>query len=545
MVQSEDGRFVFEGICEDGRATLNNTLLEDGRIITIIPIFSSDAGTGADVSFPILAAILKAEAGTGADEKLALLATWLRTDAGAGVDQLGELTILCGETGVGADVSFPILAALLKTETGAGIDTMLQLLIEWVSSDTGTGADQLEVLSLLCVDAGYGRESVSMCGLSSYGGPAGIDVAFGLNLTEYMPLVTSIDDADANVGEMYIDSLGLNSFRVYNSGLDVSCFRWTVLDDLHDNGESVFGGPGGRTITHAKGDTEYIPCIVASANGNGEIGEWWIADIASNSFVVRNSGRGVSAFRWGIPKYDLEGKGDSAFASSGGRLITHNLNIAGDYTPVIVPTSDPNGQLGAIYITDITANSFRVCNTGKAVSDFLWVIWKNMPGILAAILKAEEGAGADVISTLIAAKLAMETGVGAELAKVLLSSEELGAGQDAILTHVNVLLGSDVGAGVDMLLALLILCAEEGAGTDAIETFLAEILQAETGVGLGEVANILAAIVSAEVGAGTDVSVRLGAWVLLKLLQEYRVSIMMTQKGRPVNIGLSQEVIVN
>ncbi|MCK4529375.1 hypothetical protein KAW18_18580, partial [candidate division WOR-3 bacterium] len=144
-------------------------------------------------------------------------------------------------------------------------------------------------------------------------------------------------------------------------------------------------GPGGQTVTHTKGDTDYVPCIIPSAIGNGAIGEWWVTDIANTSFVVRNSGSGLTGFKWAIPRFGTGGKGASSFGGSGGGggggggvLITHNLNISGDYTPLIIPTENPNGHLGAVYVTDITTNSFTIKNTGSASTAFTWLIC-NLP----------------------------------------------------------------------------------------------------------------------------------------------------------------------
>lgn len=69
----------------------------------------------------------------------------------------------------------------------------------------------------------------------------------------------------------------------------------------HAEGASNFAGPGGVTITHNFNLSEYIPDVIAVADA-GAIGAIWITDIAVNSFIVRNSGGGVSAFTWSIHK---------------------------------------------------------------------------------------------------------------------------------------------------------------------------------------------------------------------------------------------------
>lgn len=69
----------------------------------------------------------------------------------------------------------------------------------------------------------------------------------------------------------------------------------------HAEGISNFAGPGGVTITHNLTLSEYIADVIPTADA-GAVGAIWITDVAVNSFVVRNSGIGVSAFTWSIHK---------------------------------------------------------------------------------------------------------------------------------------------------------------------------------------------------------------------------------------------------
>lgn len=70
------------------------------------------------------------------------------------------------------------------------------------------------------------------------------------------------------------------------------------LNEVHAEGTSNFAGPGGVTITHNLNLNNYTPSITPTADGAGATGEFWVTDIAVNSFVVRNSGSGVTAFTW-------------------------------------------------------------------------------------------------------------------------------------------------------------------------------------------------------------------------------------------------------
>lgn len=70
------------------------------------------------------------------------------------------------------------------------------------------------------------------------------------------------------------------------------------LNEIHAEGSSNFAGPGGVTVTHSLNLANYTPTIIPTTDGAGAIGEWWVTDKAVDSFVVRNSGSGVTAFTW-------------------------------------------------------------------------------------------------------------------------------------------------------------------------------------------------------------------------------------------------------
>lgn len=67
----------------------------------------------------------------------------------------------------------------------------------------------------------------------------------------------------------------------------------------HVGGTSNFAGLGGVTISHNLSINNYIPDVVPTAD-SGAVGAIWITDVAVNSFVVRNSGIGVSGFTWSV-----------------------------------------------------------------------------------------------------------------------------------------------------------------------------------------------------------------------------------------------------
>ena len=83
----------------------------------------------------------------------------------------------------------------------------------------------------------------------------------------------------------------------YASSLPIS----SMAAGIHVEGASNFAGPGGVTITHSLNLANYIPDVISAAD-SGAVGAIWITDVAVNSFIVRNTGIGVSAFTWSIHK---------------------------------------------------------------------------------------------------------------------------------------------------------------------------------------------------------------------------------------------------
>lgn len=74
------------------------------------------------------------------------------------------------------------------------------------------------------------------------------------------------------------------------------------LPRMHVGGASNFAGTGGVTITHNINYADYIPDVIPTGDSSA-VGAIWITDVAVNTFVVRNSGSGVSAFTWSIHKW--------------------------------------------------------------------------------------------------------------------------------------------------------------------------------------------------------------------------------------------------
>ena len=98
----------------------------------------------------------------------------------------------------------------------------------------------------------------------------------------------------------------------------------------------------------------------------------------------------------------------------------------------------------------------------------------------------------------------------------------------------------DIVNGIDEISELLISVLESGGGSELAELLLES---EEGGIGTDATSELLGLILKSETGVGIEAWIRFSGWILLKLLQEKRVNIMASQKGKPVNLALSQEVI--
>lgn len=89
-----------------------------------------------------------------------------------------------------------------------------------------------------------------------------------------------------------------------------------------------------------------------------------LAELWSKSTLIDDSMIGLN---------EVHAEGSSSFVGAAGVTITHSLNLA-NYSPHIIPTADPLGAVGEIWITGLGVNSFVVHNTGGGVTAFTWVI---------------------------------------------------------------------------------------------------------------------------------------------------------------------------
>lgn len=143
-------------------------------------------------------------------------------------------------------------------------------------------------------------------------------------------------------------------------------------------GESKFNSMDGVLITHNLNTLDYSVSVESTAVASGTVGEIWIGDKTANTFKVYNSGLDKTVnFLWAamasIPRII---RGTGVFKSVTGSVIAHGANTT-DYSVSIVPTSNPGGDLGDVYITNKLDNSFTVVCSGATTSaTFDWILYR-------------------------------------------------------------------------------------------------------------------------------------------------------------------------
>lgn len=67
-------------------------------------------------------------------------------------------------------------------------------------------------------------------------------------------------------------------------------------------------------------------------------------------------------------------KGTGSFSGdTSGTLVTLTTAMSDtSYTVLVTPSADPGGKLGEVWVTVLTTTTFRVYNSGKATTGFMW-----------------------------------------------------------------------------------------------------------------------------------------------------------------------------
>ena len=133
----------------------------------------TDSGLGSDTRLTLLAALARTETGSGLDAFAGLISALATAEAGSGIDELLGREIALFDTGSGLDIA-TLYKAFLSTDSGAGLEALASLLVLTITSEVGSGSEQLRAKIMTSPAAGDMK-------LSTKKGKAGIP-SKGVNL---------------------------------------------------------------------------------------------------------------------------------------------------------------------------------------------------------------------------------------------------------------------------------------------------------------------------------------------------------------------------
>ncbi len=120
-------------------------------------VATGETGTGAEFASKLFSS---ADSGSGVESLLTrLLAT---SEIGTGTETLLSRLLRHTDSGLGADAGLTLLATLARAETGSGIDTFIGLITALAASETGFGVDKLLDRGISLVDAGSGLDAATL-----------------------------------------------------------------------------------------------------------------------------------------------------------------------------------------------------------------------------------------------------------------------------------------------------------------------------------------------------------------------------------------------
>lgn len=102
----------------------------------------TDSGLGSDTRLTLLAALARAETGSGLDAFAGLISALATAEAGSGIDELLGREIALFDTGSGLDIA-TLYKAFFSTDSGAGLEALVSLLALTITSEAGSGSEQL------------------------------------------------------------------------------------------------------------------------------------------------------------------------------------------------------------------------------------------------------------------------------------------------------------------------------------------------------------------------------------------------------------------
>ena len=121
-------------------------------------VATAETGTGTEFASK---AFSSADSGSGVESLLTrLLAT---SETGTGTETLLSRLLRHTDSGLGADACLTLLATLARAETGSGMDTFIGLITALAASETGLGVDKLLGRGISLFDAGSGLDAATLC----------------------------------------------------------------------------------------------------------------------------------------------------------------------------------------------------------------------------------------------------------------------------------------------------------------------------------------------------------------------------------------------
>lgn len=113
----------------------------------------TDSGLGSDTCLTLLAALTRAETGSGLDAFTGLTSALTTAEASSGIDELIGREITLPDAGSGLDIAI-LYKALFSIDSGGGLEALVSLLALTITSEAGSGSEQLRAKIMTSPAAG-------------------------------------------------------------------------------------------------------------------------------------------------------------------------------------------------------------------------------------------------------------------------------------------------------------------------------------------------------------------------------------------------------
>ena len=395
----------------------------------------------------------------------------LVSDAGQGADDLLN-SILLGitETGAGVD-GFAGNAAVNQFDEGAGLELIKNIANNLIISDSGAGADAINILSelfLAVADAGIGIDNLAHIATTIFlnDSAAGIDLISGLAaraaITDSgngLDLVKSILNnlliSDQGSGLDLINSL-LASMAVVDlaAGTDSVSIIYEALILIADSGmatDEINNIINDFILSDLAAGSDNLILTVLTNILDAGAGVDTVAGILSSLFVS-DTADGLETLQ--ILKNVLIGISDSA---TGSDLIGTISNMA----------AVTDSGAGTDFLNGLK-NILTLADSGAGTEQIFLLIDK-------LLTLADNGSGSDLVSSILAGAAISDLGGGADALaiNILTGIKDQAGGSDNIYKSFVSILLNDSGSAVDLIdqIANKLQITEAGAGAETLEIF--------------------------------------------------------------------------